>query len=75
MDFLNFLDFSLDFLSFWIVFLVFWIIYKVTKLLKVTEVTTEHQKWPKIGTNSEKSKTEIIAFFKAKKHFKNFLIF
>ena len=35
-------------------FLIFWLFSKLLRLLlkKVTEVTTEHQKWPEISTNS-----------------------
>ena len=35
---------------------IFYILFTVTKeLLNILEITTEHQKWPKISTNSVKS--------------------
>ena len=52
--FLRFLAF-LDLVWTWCIFFII-IIFKVTRLLlKFTEVSTKHQKWPKKSTNSRKS--------------------
>ena len=60
-DFRNFSGFLKYFFGFFWIFWFFWIFgyfdffldfWLLRLLLKVTEVTTEHQKWPKIGRNS-----------------------
>ena len=53
--FLNFLNIFLDLFFNFLYFLKL-----LRLLLKVTKVTTEHQKWPKMGQNS------IMSFFLAK---------
>ena len=39
---------------FWI-YEIFWVFFFNVRLLNITEVTTEHQKWPKISTKSVES--------------------
>ena len=62
LDFLNCVDFLRFSGSFRIFFRDFWTLFKVTirLLINVPEVTTEHQKWLEISTNSVKSITLLI---------------